>query len=218
MTVARRYWAALLFTASAFAAVAFYYGDLPERVPVHWSLYGSVDAWLPRRVGSLAIPSIALTLTGLSIVFEPADARSGSSSMRWMYPTVVAAVAAFLLYMTIMMVSVGVDTTLSLQSHSLIGLGVLLIVIGNGAGKITRNHIVGIRTPWTLASDEIWARTHRIGGWLLVPAGLVAAVAGLAGQGTAFAASAVIAAVIVPVVYSYVLARRLRGDRPNARK
>lgn len=218
MAKVRRYWIALLYTASTFAVAGLHYDRLPARVPVHWNLFGNADVWLPKRVGALALPLIALSLTGLSIVLEPADVKSGSSSMRWVYPTIVAAIAAFVLYMTVMMVSVGVGTTLSVQSYALIGLGILLIVIGNSAGKITRNHIVGIRTPWTLASEEVWSRTHRVGGWLLVPAGLLAVVVGLLGQGAAFAVSALIAAAMVPVVYSYVLARRLNGIQPNARE
>jgi uncharacterized membrane protein len=43
-----------------------------------------------------------------------------------------------------------------------------LAVIGNSMGKIRRNSLCGIRTPWTLASDVVWERTHRVGGRLRV--------------------------------------------------
>ena len=39
-------------------------------------------------------------------------------------------------------------------------------------GKIRPNWFVGIRTPWTLASKESWVRTHRVGGWVFIFAGL----------------------------------------------
>ncbi len=129
------------------------------------------------------------------------------------YPTVVAAVAAFLLYVTIMVVSIGVGVNLPVTSFISIGVGILLMVLGNLMGKITRNHIVGIRTPWTLSSEEVWFRTHRLGGVLLVLAGLALTINALLDGGLVFAVSLVIAAAVVPAAYSYVLARRLREDK-----
>jgi uncharacterized membrane protein len=48
-----------------------------------------------------------------------------------------------------------------------------MIVLGNFLGKIRRNFWLGIRTPWTLSSDIVWERTHRLGGWLFVASGLL---------------------------------------------
>jgi len=217
MTALRRYWLALLFAASAIAIASFCYGRLSERIPVHWNMYGGVDGWMPKRVGAFALPLITLILTGLLIAVAPITTEeSGSSSMRRVYPTIVAAIAAFLLYMTIMVVSVGMGVVLSVSSYISIGLGILFIIIGNNLGKITRNRVVGIRTPWTLASDEVWSRTHRLGGWLFVLAGIAVSIASLLGDGTAFAVSTVAGAIIVSIVYSYVISRRLDRGKRNA--
>ena len=91
------------------------------------------------------------------------------------------------------------------------GVGLLLIVLGNFMGKITRNFFVGIRTPWTLASDEVWLRTHRLGGKLFVLAGAVFFVCGILGLGAMapFAATAV--AALVSIAYSYVIYRKIEG-------
>jgi uncharacterized membrane protein len=36
-------------------------------------------------------------------------------------------------------------------------------------GKMRPSYFMGIRTPWTLSSDENWTRTHRLGGrvWVI---------------------------------------------------
>jgi uncharacterized membrane protein len=52
-------------------------------------------------------------------------------------------------------------------------LGVMFMVIGNYLGKTRKNFFLGIRTPWTLASDEVWARTHRLAGRLFIVLGLI---------------------------------------------
>lgn len=61
------------------------------------------------------------------------------------------------------------------------GTGLFMAVVGNYLGKLRRGRWVGIRTPWTLADDEVWLRTHRLGGWLLVPTGALSCLAALAG-------------------------------------
>jgi uncharacterized membrane protein len=81
--------------------------------------------------------------------------------------------------------------------------------MGNFMGKLTRNFFVGIRTPWTLVNDEVWLRTHRLGGKLFVAAGVVTAIAAFSGAGLYVMLAAVLAAAIVSVIYSYVVYRKL---------
>jgi uncharacterized membrane protein len=83
-------------------------------------------------------------------------------------------------------------------------------------GKVTRNFFVGIRTPWTLASDEVWLRTHRFGGRLFVLAGLVLLVSAVLGGGWVVAAIAIGSAAVLSVVYSYVVYRRVEGFKESA--
>ena len=74
--------------------------------------------------------------------------------------------------------------------------------------RVRRNPWVGVRTPWTLSSDENWARTHRFAGFTFCFGGVLAmlcTLTGSAGLGTAI----VVASALVPAVYSFVLARRL---------
>lgn len=91
------------------------------------------------------------------------------------------------------------------------GLGLFLVIAGNLMGKLTRNFFVGIRTPWTLASDEVWLRTHRLGGKILVLAGIVVFVLGLLGVRAPWKLVVILVAVSIPVAYSYVIYRRIEG-------
>jgi len=51
--------------------------------------------------------------------------------------------------------------------------GVLLIAVGNYLGKARRNAIFGLKTPWTLADETVWDRTHRFTGLGMVLGGIV---------------------------------------------
>lgn len=50
--------------------------------------------------------------------------------------------------------------------------GLVCIVMGNYLGKIRSNYFAGFRTPWTLASEVSWNKTHRLGGKLLFLLGI----------------------------------------------
>jgi uncharacterized membrane protein len=90
-------------------------------------------------------------------------------------------------------------------------IGGLFVVIGNYLGKVRRNFFVGIRTPWTLTSDEVWARTHRVGGWLFVLAGI--AIIASAGSTRLVLPLVLLASVgtaaLISVAYSYLVYRQL---------
>jgi uncharacterized membrane protein len=216
MTTLKRYWLPILFTSLGFAISAMAYPHLPQRIPVHWTLDGRVNGWMLKQRGILALPLTALLLLILMIAAEPkakVARESASGSMARVYPALVAAMAASLLYMTIMIVLIGAGVRLDVQGYVWTGAGILFMVVGNSLSKVTQNFLVGIRTPWTLASEEVWLRTHRVGAWLFVAAGLVTAVAGVAGFGKIVGLAALLAAALLSALYSYVIWRRLGSDR-----
>ena len=57
----------------------------------------------------------------------------------------------------------------------LVGLGWLSLI-----GRLQRNGFAGIRTPFTMHSDENWAETHRAAAPLLIFGGVAILMAGLA--------------------------------------
>ena len=89
--------------------------------------------------------------------------------------------------------------------------GLVSIVMGNYLGKIRSNTIAGFRTPWTLASEISWNKTHRLGGRLLFLLGLVLIVGSLLVTGDFWAYFIIVASflwVIVLAIYSYTTWKR----------
>jgi uncharacterized membrane protein len=82
-------------------------------------------------------------------------------------------------------------------------------LLGNVLGKVQRNFYVGVRTPWTLASETVWVQTHRLAAWLFTGAGVLGLVIVLVGVPFYFAFGLILVAALVPVVYSLVLYKRL---------
>jgi uncharacterized membrane protein len=97
----------------------------------------------------------------------------------------------------------------------MVAVGLLLMVLGNFMGKVRKNFFIGIRTPWTLASDEVWAKTHRLGGWCFVLAGAAMAVLAVLAPAVEWIIYVVVIMALIPVVYSYFAYRRIEGFAPD---
>ena len=127
------------------------------------------------------------------------------------YDTIVA--SALLL----VLVTHAIMLAIALGHHVPVGwivpalVGALFVVIGSVMPRTRSNWWVGIRTPWTLSSDRVWARTHRLAGFSMTAAGIVMLVASLAfptALRAPVAIGAAVAALIAPAVYSYLTWRR----------
>ena len=84
----------------------------------------------------------------------------------------------------------------------------VLIVIGAALGNVKSNHFMGIRTPWTLASERSWEYTHRFGGKAFIAEGaLLMLASGLRNQELLLALLVVglPLMIVLLVLYSYVI-------------
>ena len=201
---------ALIVTAFAFSAAL--YPRLPERLPTHWNIQGQPDGFTGKPWGPFLLP---LLMTGLYLLLLvlPRISPKGYrfEAFRGVWEIVRTAILAFLFLVHILVLLSATGARVEMNRAIPIGVGLLLVLLGNYLGKTTKNFFLGIRTPWTLASDEVWLRTHRLGGKLFVLAGLVCVVSGLAGGSLVPAMAAVGAAALASVVYSYVVYRRIEG-------
>jgi uncharacterized membrane protein len=170
MRLIRRYAVAILLAVAALIVAVVMYPRLPARVPVHWSAAGVVDRRMPKSVGAYIQPVSALVVVGLMMIFEPKNWREPEAgAIHWIYPTMVAVLAGFMLYLTILMVLVATGAHPDIPTDVIVGTGILFAAIGSGLGKVPQNPRVGIRVRWTLSNREVWSRTHRLAGWLHRP-------------------------------------------------
>ena len=100
----------------------------------------------------------------------------------------------------------------NIQMIVLIGMGILFIFLGNYMSRIRLNYTMGIRTPWTLASEEVWRRTHRLAGPLWLIAGIIVINLAFLPGNLAFILMLIIIAIValVPILYSYLLYKKLQ--------
>lgn len=216
----RWFYLAIAFTVLAFAISGyvgiFQYDRLPDQVPTHWDIYGQPDAFTPKEKilpTFLLLPLIMIGMLGLTLVLPWLSPQHFKvDTFRATYGYVMMLVTALLCYMhgVILLASLGQGQYL--QKLLFGGLFLAFALIGNVLGKIRRNFWIGVRTPWTLASDQVWIQTHRLAAWLFVAAGVLGFVAVLAGVPFVLCFVGLMVAALAPVIYSLVLYKRLERE------
>lgn len=152
------------------------YPFLPPMVPSHWNAAGQIDGYMPKGVNALLAPAVSIAIYLFIRFIVGLGPRLGRQSQRANMNVVnLILVGELLLFLVIQLVIIA--TALHMAINFLFVLNIVLsvffIFIGNYLGKLRRNFWAGIRTPWTLASDTVWERTHRLGSWLFVATGLL---------------------------------------------
>lgn len=218
MKITRTNLLSMALVAAAFIVTAVLYDRLPESVPTHWNARGVADGFTPKPWGPFLLPLTMLGVFALLFVLPHISPRGyRMERFKGVFEILQAAILAFLFLVTLLALLAGIGAPVPMTRAIYAATGLLFVVLGNFMGKVTKNFFVGIRTPWTLASDEVWLRTHRLGGKLFVLAGLGLLVSGLVGGGTVAVLLAVAVAAVIPVVYSYVLYRRIEGFKNGPR-
>jgi uncharacterized membrane protein len=183
------------------------------RLPVHWDLSGAPDQWAGKWVG-LLMPAAISGGVSLLFWFLPSLEPRGRNLLRSQGLYLWGWAAVLLLGVGIQVVVLSTAFGWGIPAnHVIVGsCGLMFVIIGNQLGKSRSMYTIGLRTPWTLASEEVWIRTHRLAGKLMVLAGLVAIVAAFLPLPSGLLATILIVAIavaaVVPIVYSFVLWRR----------
>lgn len=206
---------AAALVAVSFALGAWLYGRLPDPVPTHFDAHGVANGWMPKPWGVFVMPLVQVGLWLLLAVL-PAISPRGYRMERFggVYERIVVFVLAFMTVVCGLALAQASGAHVALPRVIVALVGALDVGIGNYLGKTTPNFFVGVRTPWTLASPEVWTRTHRLAGWLFVASGVAMIVAAVLFREPFWAVALIAVPAIVPIVHSYVVYKRIEGFTP----
>ncbi len=196
----------LIIIAIPFVYLASIWTSLPERVPVHWDLHGNVNRW-GSKIELILIPFLLPLLMYALLTFLPKiDPKKKIEAMgnklyhlKFILTIFMSALATYIIY-------TAKSESLGSFNYITIFLGSLFAVMGNYFQSIKPNYFIGIRTPWTLENEDVWRKTHQLGGKMWLVGGLAIILSGLfLKESISFIIMIAITLciVIVPVVYSY---------------
>jgi uncharacterized membrane protein len=203
----------ILLVVTAFAGTAWMLPQLPQHVAVHWDMHGHVDR-MGSRVELLLIPVLMAALLALwhaLPVISPQRYGIERFGPVWWFACLV--LLALQAYVQVLLLGVASGAHVDMRRALPAGLALLFVLLGNVMGKVKPNFWLGIRTPWTLASERVWYATHRLAAKSMTLAGSIGLVL-VACNLPALVTAVLVAGALWPAAWSCVYSRRLdkRGE------
>ncbi len=163
-----------IFIASLAISI-YFYPFVPEKMASHWNAEGKVNGYMPKNVALFLIPFIILFLSLLFIAIPKVDPmKSNIKSFKKYYDGFVILFLIFMLSLHIQIIlwNIGLKIPFNLFIPSWVA--ILFFYVGILLENAQQNWFIGIRTPWTLSSEKVWNKTHRLGGKLFKIAAFIA--------------------------------------------
>jgi uncharacterized membrane protein len=213
----KKYKWALLVLVLHLAAVLWFATQLPAdaQVPIHWNYQNQIDGWTGRTTGlvwGIGFNVLLFLLLYMFHWYSPWYEKNAERFEKILPPLTTtllvcfAAISLYSLYVAKWGEVPGVNLILVL-------IGLVLMFLGNLLPKVPKNTLVGIRTPWTIANELIWDKTHRLGGWLFVLSGIVLILKGLILPKSALFQNVttvlVFGCLLYPALHSFILFKKL---------
>ena len=184
------------------------YPRLPLRVPTHWNAHGQINGYGPRWMATAIFPCMLIVVWGLMRVLPKIDPwRANYAKMQGAYDVVVNAVLSVLALAHVSILGATLGAPISIDRIIPFAVSVMFIVISNVLPRARPNFWFGIRTPWTLTNPRVWERTHRVGGYVMVVAGVLGILASFASfevANSAMGALGGMATALITVTSSYL--------------
>ena len=196
-----------------FVYLIYIWNRLPEKVPMHWNGAGEIDRYGDKKELLVMLFMLVGITYFVFLIIPSIDPKQKLQNMgnklnnlRMILTLFMSGLAVFILY--------SVQQKTSNPSFVLAIIGLLFAFLGNYFKTIKPNYFIGIRTPWTLENEEVWKKTHILGGKLWFVGGLLMALTFVLPNKIQFYTFLGITAVItiVPIVYSYLEFKKIKNQ------
>ncbi|MEI7620000.1 MAG: SdpI family protein [Candidatus Falkowbacteria bacterium] len=164
----------LVFITATVATVLCFYNNLPEKVASHWNFAGQVDGWSSNTFHGIFFPLLIISLYALLLILPMVDPhKENYQKFLGTYHIFKGLIIAtlFTVYLSATIFNLGYNINVGVIVATTIG--IFMMIMGFYLRDIKENWFIGIKTPWTLSSTEVWEKTHKFGSWLFMFFGLV---------------------------------------------
>jgi len=159
----------------SFATGFYLYPDMPDEMASHWNAQGEVNGYMPKFWGVFLMPIILAGIYALFVVVPRIDPlKHNIQKFMKYYEGFILLIVVFMFYIHSLTLLWTLGFRFDMMVMMMPALGVLFYYIGILTENAKRNWFIGIRTPWTLSSDRVWNKTHKVGGKLFKISGVIA--------------------------------------------
>lgn len=188
-----------------FAYLITIWKTLPEIILTHFDLGGNPNGWSNKNDLIYLIGGMGIGTYLLMLLIPKFDPKGKIKQMGDKYYSLRLLLTIFMSVLCIYILYTGNGKKIN-PNLLLAMIGALYALMGNYFQTLKPNYFIGIRTPWTLESEQTWKKTHRLAGRLWMAGGVLIIIISFIFSNLTLAISfGVITAIIVliPLIYSY---------------
>ena len=155
----------------------YFFPILPESMASHWNANGVVDGYSSRLLNVILFPGLQVFLLLLLISLPKLDPKG--ENIKKFENKFYLFINVLLLFFIILQLQVflwNIDIQVSMNTLMPILMGGLFLVMAYLLHYAKQNYTIGIRTPWTLHSEKVWNKTHKLGAKLFTISGLLSII------------------------------------------
>jgi uncharacterized membrane protein len=148
---------------------------MPEKIASHWNAKGQADGYMSKFWGLFLMPIISLGMFLLFLIIPRIDPlKANVAQFRKYFNRFIVLMTVFLFYLYLLTISWNLGARFNLVHFLAPAFAMVFYYAGVLTENAKRNWFIGIRTPWTLSSEAVWDKTHKLGGRLLKVSGVIA--------------------------------------------
>lgn len=196
-----------------FLFVAYFWNDFPEKIATHFDMEGVPNDYSSKVTGLILFPGINILFYFLIAILPLIDpSKKNYVLFQDKFKNIRVILHSLMAFITMITVFYSLGYHFSLPYVIYYGLLTFYLLMGNYMGNVRHNYFIGVRTPWTLANEVVWTKTHRltaklwVGGALITMAILPFLPKNI--TGIVFMVFIGVTAVI-PIVYSFIEYKKL---------
>lgn len=192
-------------------AGVFLWSRLPETMASHWNEADQVDGTMGKFWGTFMVPAMMIGLTLLFLAIPAIDPlKKNIAEFRGWFNIIIVFFNLFMAFVHGLTLAWNLGHTgFRMSSVMLPAVGLLFVALGLMMRNAKRNYFIGIRTPWTLANDIVWEKTHKLGSKLFIVAGVLTGLAlFFPDKAVLILMVSILGAALIAIAYSYLVFRQ----------
>ncbi len=204
------YW---VFPAVGFFMAAVSYPFLPEKIVTHWDFSGTPDQTIHKAF--LFVIPLVLAFCVFVFTWLPAHSKQKNAQQSGRETTVLHVVFFLILLLAeTITIAYALGFGRNVKLMFCLAIGTVFVILGNFVPKFQQNRWVGFRNSQTMKNKTVWYRTQRLAGKVMMASGACMLAAGLTPMvwSVVLLAVSVGAIVVIPLIYSLVIAKRHGSD------
>jgi len=189
----------------------YLYPSMPEEMASHWNAKGEVDDYMSKFWGLFLMPIVTLGLFLLFLIIPLIDPlKKNIEKFRGYFDAFIALIILFLFYIYVLSILWNLNYRFDMSQAIIPAIAIIFYFAGVLMEKAKMNWFIGIRTPWTLSSKEVWEKTHKLGAKLYKILAFVFLLILLSPEYFTQILMIIIVIALYPLVYSYFEYRKLK--------